>query len=515
MCSADVRQRVVRPSWWAWVVVLFLPALALAQISVEYQTLTLVESAYLYSGLALQSILRLSSLRQLPQIIIACSIVWLVYRRMTTAQPQPLAGVVAYVVSCSVILVLFWPEAAPKFFTPLTTRVFPGAVTSYVAQRNFMTVDNAGASRLVPASLVTAGGAPVPRFFDLLLRVATTVPLRLAERIDPGGLERPFQRIPALDELMNQDVPDSLTSLMPDFANLCYKPAAMRAVQNPGLTVEDLVPWSTGMGTILSGINISTESGIIATAKKYLPSLFGGTTVTDCKALYDGMQASVSTFLGGEATQQSSNKQQQYLDVLGMTAQSQAQFFVHRELQKHLTPAVNDPNRVVNYRRAVDAASFVTGAVGGFDLTAWGKSTAGQVEKQLDRISRFLGTASFLVHWAPYIVGFGIFTTLSFFPIVLIWSLFPGQHFKPLVNYFLLLVFMCSTPLWWAMVNVGANLAHNNFSPGVAWFAAIPGWGAANQAYVIVSVVGIVMVPIIQAILLFGTWRAIGGIWHG
>ena len=45
---------------------------------------------------------------------------------MTTAQPQPLAGVVAYVVSCSVILVLFWPEAAPKFFTPLTTRVFPG-----------------------------------------------------------------------------------------------------------------------------------------------------------------------------------------------------------------------------------------------------------------------------------------------------------------------------------------------------------------------------------------------------
>ena len=514
MCSADVRQRVVRPSWWAWVVVLFLPALALAQVSVEYQTLTLVESAYLYSGLAMQSILRLSSLRQLPQIIIACGIVWLVYRRMTTAQPQPLTGVVAYVVSCSVILVLFWPEAAPTFFTPLTTRVFPGAVTSYVAQRNVMTIDNAAASRLVPASLVTAGGAPVPRFFDLLLRVATTVPLTLGEAIDPGGLERPFDKIPALDELMNQDVPDSLTGLMPDFANHCYKPAALRAVQNPGLTVEDLVPWSVGMGTILSGINISTESGIIATAKQYLPSLFGATTVTNCKALYDGMQANVSTFLGGETTQQSSNKQQQYLDVLGMTAQSQAQFFVHRELQKHLTPAVNDPNRVVNYRRAVDAASFATGAVGGFDLTAWGKSTAGQVEKQLDRISRFLGTASFLVHWAPYIVGFGIFATLTFFPIVLIWSLFPGQHFKPIVNYFLLLVFMCSTPLWWAMVNVGANLAHNNFSPGVAWFAAIPGWGAANQAYVIVSVVGIVMVPIIQAILLFGTWRAIGGIWH-
>ncbi len=141
MRNADVRQRALWPSLWACVAVLFLPPLALAQVSVEYQTLTLVESAYLYSGLAMQSILRLSSLRQLPQIIIACGVVWLVYRRMTTAQPQPLAGVVAYVISCSVILVLFWPEAAPKFFTPLTTRVFPGAVTSYVAQRNFMTVE--------------------------------------------------------------------------------------------------------------------------------------------------------------------------------------------------------------------------------------------------------------------------------------------------------------------------------------------------------------------------------------
>ena len=514
MRDASVRQRAVRPSRWACAVALFLPAPALAQVSVQYQTLTLVESAYLYSGLALQSVLRLSSLRQLPQIIIACGIVWLVYRRMTTAHPQPLAGVVAYVISCSVILMLFWPEAAPRFFQPLVTRVFPGAVTSYVAQRNAMGVDSAGTSGLVPASLATAGGAPVPRFFDLLLRVATTVPLTLGETIDPGGLARPFEKIPALDELMNQDVPDSLTGLMPDFANHCYKPALLRAAQNPGLTLEDLLPWSAGMGTILSGINISTETGLIVTAKQYLPSLFGATPVTTCKALYDGMQADVSGFLGGEATRQSSTKQQQYQTVLQMTASQQAQFFVHRELQRHLTPAVNDPNRVVNYRRAVDAASFTTGAVGGFDLTAWGKSTAGQVEKQLDRISRFLGTASFLVHFAPYIVGIGLFAALAFFPIVLLWSLFPGQHFKPIVNYFLLLVFLCSTPLWWAMVNVAANLAHNNFAPGVAWFQAIPNWGAANQAYVIVSVVGIVMVPVIQAILLFGTWRAIGGIWH-
>ena len=94
------------------------------------------------------------------------------------------------------------------------------------------------------------------------------------------------------------------------------------------------------------------------------------------------------------------------------------------------------------------------------------------------------------------------------------WSLFPGQHFKPLVNYFLLVVFVCSTPLWWAMVNVVANLARQNHTGASAWFTAVPDFGAGELAYIVATVLGIIMVPIIQATLLFGSWRAIGGIWH-
>ena len=169
----------------------------------------------------------------------------------------------------------------------------------------------------------------------------------------------------------------------------------------------------------------------------------------------------MSGFLAGEATQQGSSKRQQYLDVLGLQAQSQARFLVQRELEKHLDPGVQAP-------RTGDAAaapwsmppSFAAGALGNFDLTAPGKSTTGQIQKQLDRLSGFLGVGAFLVYWAPYIVGTALFATLAFFPLVLLWSLFPGQHFKPIVNYLLLLVFVCSTPLWWAMVNVAADLAH-------------------------------------------------------
>ena len=319
------RQCTPRPFLWACVSVVFLPALAWAQVSVQYRTLTLVESAYLYSGLALQSVLRLSSLRQLPQIIIACGVVWLLYRRVTGPHPQPLAGVVAYVVSCSVILVLFWPEAAPRFFSPLTTRVFPGAVTSYVAERNAMVVDDAGSSRLVPASLQTAGGAPVPRFTHLLLRVVTTVPLTLGEAIDGEGLERPFHRIPALRELMQQEVPPGLTAMMPEFVNHCYNPASVQSAQTAGLAFEKVAPWGSVMSAQLARLDIPTDRGLVLTLKTWLPALFGAPTA-NCKTFYDGMEADVSGFLAGEATQQGSSKRQQYLDVLGLQAQSQATF---------------------------------------------------------------------------------------------------------------------------------------------------------------------------------------------
>ena len=79
------------------------PALVWAQ---GYELLTLAEAAYLYSGLEVQETLRTSSLRQLPQVIMVCCTVWLVYRRVTSPRPQPTAGIVAYVVSCGLILVL-------------------------------------------------------------------------------------------------------------------------------------------------------------------------------------------------------------------------------------------------------------------------------------------------------------------------------------------------------------------------------------------------------------------------
>ena len=498
--------------WLVCAAAVWLPSLAVAQV--QYRTLTLAESAYLYSGLAAQSILRLSSLRQLPQVIVVCGVMWLVYRRLTSPHPQPLSGIVAYVVSCTLILMLFWPEAAPRFVGAgaLTTRVMPDQVRSYVAEQNGMTAsDSARESGLVPATLATATGAPVPRFLDLLLRVATSVPLTFGEVID-AGVARPFDRIPVLTELMSHDVPAHLTSMMPDFVDRCYNKAAKQVASGGGtLFYEDAYPWSTVMSTALATIELSTNKGLIARIKDWLGLT---TNETTCQALYQRMESSVSTYLLSRATRQGSNKQAVFNTTLGMTPQAQARFHVQRELEAHLRPVVNDPNRVVNYKRAFDVAAFVTGAVGDFDLTAPLKSTVGRVGEQMQRVSRFLGIGSFLVYWAPHVVGIAMFALLALFPIVLLWSLFPGQHFKPLANYFLLLLFVCSTPLWWAMVNVVAGLARDTYTGADQWFTALPDFAYGELVYIVATILGIILVPIIQAVLLFGTWRAIGGIWH-
>ena len=441
-----------------------------------------------------------------------CCTMWLVYRRFTTPRPQPFMGIVAYVISCTLILVLFWPEAAPRFFGATLTQVFPGAVTSYVAERNVMAVDDAGASGLVPAALVTGTGASVPRFTNLLLRVVTSVPLTLAEHIGGAGLQRPFDRIPVMNKLIEQEVPDDLIKAMPDFVEQCYKPASLNLVKASNLTFQDTLPWSSALQPHLTALTLPANQGFFAS----IASWWTGTPppVVNCVQVYNTMETGVSNFLAGEATQGGSNMQAVYRTALGMSAQSQARFFLQRELDSHLDAAVDAPSRVHNLRVAADTANALGGAIGNFDFTAWGKSSATEYQKLMGRLSSFLAPASFLVHWAPYIIGIAMFAAVGFFPIVLLWSLFPGQHFKPIVNYFLVLLFLCSTPLWWAMVNEIANLLFNQTLPAGAWFTAPVGFSSAQISYVVVTVIGIVMVPVIQGVLLFGTWRAIGGIWH-
>ena len=484
------------------------PALAWAQ---GYEMLTLAEAAYLYSGLEVQETLRTSSLRQLPQVIMVCCTIWLVYRRVTSSRPQPVAGIAAYVVSCGLILVLFWPEAAPRFLT-VRTVIPAGGVTSWIAVQNGMANVDARSSGLVPRQLLSGTtGTQVPQALDLILRAVTEMPLLLGDAIYPG-LDRPFGRVGVLSDFVEQvetNPPASLRHRMPHFVEACYMPAVERLLKDePEPAFEERMPWSPDLSTHLGAITIQGKRGVaddFGTAPTPTP--------TTCRAFYQDMEEETRQYLRGQQTAQGSNKARVVRDNLGITGREQARMFVAREMERQME-TVQGPQRVVNAKRALDLSSGLASAFSQFDLTAPFKSAGSQLEKHLDRMARFLGIGSFLVYWGPYLVGLAIFVTLSFFPAVLLWSLFPGQHFKPLVNYFLLLVFVCSTPLWWALVDGAAEVAYAQHPP-VGWFAAPVGWGVAYTSYMVVTVLGIILVPVLQATLLFGTWRAIGGIWHG
>ena len=484
-----------------------LPAAVWAQ---GYETLTLAEAAYLYSGLEVQELLRRSSLRHLPQAIMVCCTIWLVYRRVTAPRPYPVAGIVAYAVSCGLILVLFWPEAAPRFLT-VRTVVPAGGVTSWIAVQNGMVNVNARSSGLVPTQLLSGTAqAQVPQALDLILRAVTEMPLLLGGAIYPG-LNRPFGRVGVLNDFVEQvetNPPASLRTRMPDFVEECYTPAIERLLKDqPEPTFEERMPWSADLSGHLSAIRIQGRRGV-ADDFGTAPTA----TATTCQAFYRDMEDDTLRYLRGQQTAQGSHKARVVRDNLGIQVREQARLFVAREMERQME-TVQGPQRVVNAKRALDLGSGLASAFSQFDLTAPFKSTGSQLEKHLDRMSRFLGIGSFLVYWGPYLVGIALFVVLAFFPAVLLWSLFPGQHFKPLVNYFLLLVFVCSTPLWWALVDGAAEVAYANHPP-VGWFAAPVGWGLAYTSYMVVTVLGIVMVPVLQAVLLFGTWRAIGGIWH-
>ena len=100
---------------------------------------------------------------------------------------------------------------------------------------------------------------------------------------------------------------------------------------------------------------------------------------------------------------------------------------------------------------------------------------------------------------------------------MVLWSLFPGQHVKPLVNYFLMLFFVHSTPLWWSIADAASTMAGDIGSPHAAgWiFESVGEFFRGHAAAVVVGVLAILLVPVIQAVVMFGTWRAIGGIWRG
>lgn len=506
---------------------LVLPGLAWAQ---GYQTYSHVESGLLYWGLGAQAIIRASSFRLVPYAVMTCCVIWLLYRRTYAVAPQPLSGVVVYLLHCVLILVLFWPEAMVRFlFGPaslpgVVVSVDEGAVFSYVARQNGEPNDDASTMRLAGVNL-TPSGAPVPRALDLLLQIATEAPRRLGERIN-ADMDRPLAHLGAMAALLTQPLTsDASRYALTEFTDGCYKDAVAKltndATATSGTTWQDRLPWSAEMARYMA------KEVRLGPAGSVSDDLLGLSGVVTCGQIYTALEDTVTLDLTGEPTSGGSTKRKVYWEELGIPTRDSARFVITQELHKEMERAVQPPDLTDGSAMAAGAATgAATGAVQGASRGTWMGAMLGAVtgaltgaaatDEESDGLG-FMSAALFLVQWMPYIAGLLSAVVLVFFPFVVLWALLPGQHVRPLAIYVLLLFFVHSTPLWWAIADALSSMAAHIDQPHAAG-AIFASAGQAARRWETSATVGamaIILVPVVQAVVMFGTWRAVSSSWRG
>jgi hypothetical protein len=141
--------------------------------------------------------------------------------------------------------------------------------------------------------------------------------------------------------------------------------------------------------------------------------------------------------------------------------------------------------------------------------------TANELQRALDGATSLVSLATWLTWWGPYIVGLINLVLLGLFPIVLLWSLLPQAQFQPLALYFAALFFTTATPLWWALVDVAARLVQGGVGAPPSWWQAPGDWAQSWIAPQAITALGLLVIPAATGILIFGSFRALSGLWRG
>ena len=501
-----------------------------------YRTLTLIDAQYLWTGLGVQTLLRQSpTLRVVPQVVLYCSILWLLYRRVVTRMPLTLAGIIVYAISATVIMALFWPEGLAGGFTPpgVVKVIEADDVLSVVADRHGMARKTAG-DVSTPGSL--GSEARVPVFFDAALKAITETPLRLGEVISSKFTE-PMSHLVGTTSLLFMILDARLQADLSAWATACYFPALQRLQNNSSGNLEekDIYPWAAPLQGQLRG-ELTREVRNQSLIDDYATT--GGFSsptaeVESCASFYTNTAAQVDTWVSTLNTAEGSDFRTEIRDMSGMSDTSIRRFFIWRHLESVVPPAVGSDNRrdVVIAWGVGKMASAVVGWFKGLVGRAAPKGPqprpqqvsgpprsplanivpTGIIGTAFDKLANFVRAPMAFLMFLPYVTGIVSAVVVGLFPVAVIWSLFPGQGFRTLMNYFLVLFFVQSSPLWWAISDACSRLAFRVYGggPNVLESVSITAWTQGQAAAVIVAVCCVVIVPAIEAALLFGSWKTV------
>jgi hypothetical protein len=435
----------------------------------------------------------------------------------------------------TLLLVLFWPEAIRLAGGP--GEVDPERVASYAATQDpGAVVITARDTGLLPEGFQAP--APLPTGFRLLLQAFTQTHLALARALNTQT-HRTFAPVVPMQWLLTQNLSGDAQAAVRDWVHGCYLPAKTRLLQRAeslglALTFQDLLPWSGSQlqqELPLLEVTPGQQTGLAVLVQRFL-GLGGPLPTLRCDAYFVTTAERVLEWLETQTTQRGTPLAQVFEQELRLPRADQARFLLYREMLRAAGPDIPAPSLTGLYlglrgasvlgpvltRLGIGATAVALKVPGASTVTAGGAVTAvtqgveNELHRLLEGIAGFVGLAVFLTWWGPYILGLINLVVLGLFPIVMLWSLFPQAQFRPLATYFAVLFFTTASPLWWALVDGAARLAQG-LAPSLLDNPAE--WLHSQVAYAVVTALGILLIPVVTGLLIFGSWRAIGGLWRG
>lgn len=496
----------------------------------DFFVLSPPEATGLYLGLAIQALIRTSSLvGYLPYLLILVGGLLLCGRIVARdgAGVSLWLSMAGYVSLSLLLLILFWPEATP--FGTLTSPLAPEQIASYTATQDAAaTIRTAADTGEVDTQTVleTPG-------FRLFLRAGTDLALALARTINQQA-HRPLGFIVSTSWLLGMEMTANVTRALTDWVEGCWKPsmAADQEFQD-AVTSRDLMPWdNTPVAQALATREMVPGS---MTGRGYfqdtspLGTLFLANPTSPaavrCDVYLSAVEMEVQRWLFTTPSPAGTPLSQVFDEDLGMNATQQARFLVYREALRAMGRPSPAPSLIGAYG-ALTAAQVGAGAVSGLaqglrrggagnwlgGLFGGAHAAGDQFSSLLATFTWWVGAAMWLVYWAPFVIGIALQAVVGFFPLVLCYSLVAGQQFRSLVVYFLALLWLLFTPVWFALIDLAARAATTQAPQSTDALLSLLNWAPGQTYSIVVTVLGIFLVPPLGAGVFFVSGRYLTGI---
>ena len=442
---------------------------------------------------------------------------------------NPLAQTGWYLGLSSLLLIIFWPEAS-KF--TLGSHLLDGTqVASYAAAQDpqalVVTAADTG-DATVPVVLEAPG-------FRLILHALTEWSLAIARQLNQRT-HQTFSPLIGMSWLLGVEMTANVTRALTDWVEACWKPSLAKDMEfQQAIRAQDLLPWgdtpvARALATreavpgAMTGTGYLRDTGPLGTM--FLSNPGSGATVR-CDIYLNAVQLEVGRWLQTETSPNGTPLAQVFQEDLGRDVEWQARFLIYREALRALGRPAPAPSLAGTYGALSAARAVAGGASGalgsiGTKVGGWlglgtgaGQAVLNQFEGALHTLLWAVGLAMWFVYWSPFIFGFALQQLIALFPIIVCYSLLPESQFKPLLYYFLALAYVCFSPFWFALVDLaarwGASLAPTSQDAILSLF----NWAPAQVYGAVVTVIGLFLVHVLGAGILFASGRGmIQGLRH-